>query len=94
MKAIDVGAEETAEGRFDDYFREGAVPLDALRLWQLAQQGPLVDALRALFHGPGELVRLRVWVFVELMTLPQARIEREAFHGSAARCTRQSHASG
>ena len=77
MKAIDMAAEEAAEGRFDDYFREGAVPLDALRLWQLAQQGPLVDALRALFHGPGELVRLRVWVFVELMALPQARIERD-----------------
>ena len=77
MKAIDMAAEEAAEGRFDDYFREGAVPLDALRLWQLAQQGPLVDALRALFHGPAELVRLRVWVFVELMALPQARIERD-----------------
>ena len=77
MKAIEVGAEEVVEGRFDDYFREGAVPLDALRLWQLAQQGPLVDALRALFHGPAELVRLRVWVFVELMAMPQARIERD-----------------
>ena len=41
MKGIDMTAEEAAEGRFDDYFREGAVPLDALRLWQLAQQGPL-----------------------------------------------------
>lgn len=77
MKAIDVSAEEAAEGRFEDYFRDGAVPLDALRLWQLAQQGPLVDALRALFHGPVELVRLRVWVFVELMALPQSRIERD-----------------
>ena len=70
-------AEEAAEGRFEDYFREGAVPIDALRLWQLAQQGPLIDALRALFHGPQELVRLRVWVFVELMALPQSRIERD-----------------
>jgi len=77
MKAIDMTAEEAAEGRFDDYFRDGAVPLDALRLWQLAQQGALIDALRALFHGPGERVRLRVWVFVELMALPQARIERD-----------------
>lgn len=70
-------AEEAAEGRFEDYFREGAVPIDALRLWQLAQQAPLIDALRALFHGPQELVRLRVWVFVELMALPQSRIERD-----------------
>lgn len=70
-------AEEAAEGRFEDYFRESAVPTDALRLWQLAQQGPLIDALRALFHGPLELVRLRVWVFVELMALPQSRIERD-----------------
>ena len=63
MKSTETIPEETAEGRFEDYFREGAAPLDALRLWQLAQQGPLVDALRALFHGPPELVRLRVWVF-------------------------------
>ena len=77
MKAIDMTAEEAAEGRFEDYFREGAVPIDALRLWQLAQQGSLIDALRALFHGPLELVRLRVWVFVELMALPQSRIERD-----------------
>lgn len=73
----DTTADEAAEGRFEDYFREGAVPMDALRLWQLAQQGPLTDAMRALFHGPGELVRLRVWVFVELMALPAARIERD-----------------
>ena len=77
MKVIDMNAEEAAEDRFEDYFREGAVPIDALRLWQLAQQGPLIDALRALFHGPQELVRLRVWVFVELMALPQSRIERD-----------------
>ena len=63
MKAIDTSAEDAAEGRFEDYFRESALPTDALRLWQLSQQAPLVDALRALFHGPGELVRLRVWVF-------------------------------
>jgi hypothetical protein len=35
------------------------MPIDALRIWQLAQQGPLVDALRALFHGPLDQVRLR-----------------------------------
>jgi hypothetical protein len=70
-------AEEAAEGRFEDYFRDGAVPLDALRLWQLAQRGLLVDPLRALFHGPVERVRLRVWVFVELMARPQSRIERD-----------------
>lgn len=77
MRTLDSAAEEAADGRFEDYFREGAAPLDALRLWQLAQQAPLIDALRALFHGPSELVRLRVWVFVELMALPQSRIERD-----------------
>ena len=77
MKGTDTSAEEAAEDRFEDYFREGALPTDALLLWQLSQQAPLVDALRALFHGPGELVRLRVWVFVELMTLPQSRFERD-----------------
>ena len=73
-------ADDSADERFEDYFRDGAAPLDAVGLWQLAQQGPLVDALRALFHGPGELVRLRLWVFTELMALPQSRIERDALN--------------
>jgi hypothetical protein len=59
MKVVDMSVEETAAGRFEEYFRDGAMPIDALRIWQLAQQGPLVDALRALFHGPLEQVRLR-----------------------------------
>jgi hypothetical protein len=69
-----------AAASFDSYFREGELPQDALHLWQLAQQGPLVEALRALFHGPADLVRLRLWVFVELMALPQAHIERDALN--------------
>ncbi len=77
MKPSGTGADDTGDGRFEDYFREGVMPDDALRLWQLAQQGVVVDALRALFHGPSELVRLRVWVFVELMALPQSRFERD-----------------
>ena len=37
-----------------------------------------LSALRALFHGPAALVRLRVWVFLELMALPESRHEQAA----------------
>lgn len=66
-----------AEARFEDYFREGAAPQDQQLLWQLTHQHALIDALRALFHGSESLVRLRLWVFMELMTLPSMRIERD-----------------
>ncbi|WP_198937840.1 hypothetical protein [Pelomonas sp. KK5] len=74
------GSGEEQEQRFEDYFREGAAPTEALLWWQLERNEPLLNALRALCHGPAALVRLRVWVFMELMALPESRVSREALN--------------
>jgi len=68
------------ELRFEDYFREGAAPTEALLWWQLERNEPLLNALRALCHGPAALVRLRVWVFMELMALPESRVARDTLN--------------
>jgi len=65
------------ELRYEDYFREGSAPTEALLWWQLERNEPQIKALRALFHGPAALVRLRVWVFMELMANPRSRHARE-----------------
>ncbi len=62
------------------YFRDGELPQDALRWWQLERQAPLLGALNALCHGGPDIVRLRTWVFLELMTLPEAKLSREALN--------------
>jgi hypothetical protein len=81
MTNPDPGApEELQELRFEDYFREGEAPAEALLWWQLERNEPLLAALRALCHGPASLVRLRVWVFLELMALPESRIARDALN--------------
>ncbi|MDN3920163.1 hypothetical protein QWJ38_07705 [Pelomonas sp. PFR6] len=66
--------------RFEDYFREGSAPTEALLWWQLERNEPLLNALRALCHGPAALVRLRSWVFMELMALPDSRLARETLN--------------
>ena len=66
--------------RLEDYFRDGAVPADALLWWQLERQEALLAAQRALFQGSASLVRLRVWVFFELMALRESRLTREALN--------------
>lgn len=71
------GAEMPEDLRFEDYFREGSAPTEALLWWQLERNEPQLNALRALFHGPAALVRLRVWVFMELMSTPKSRLSRE-----------------
>jgi hypothetical protein len=68
------------ELRFEDYFREGSAPTEALLWWQLERNDPLLNALRALCHGPAALVRLRVWVFMELMALPESRVARDTLN--------------
>jgi hypothetical protein len=62
------------------WFRAGATPLDAPMWWQLTQQAELVEALRSLCSGPAPLVQLRLWVFMELMALPQARLSRDTLN--------------
>lgn len=73
-------AGDDQELRFEDYFREGAAPSEALLWWQLERNAPLLNALRALCHGPAALVRLRVWVFMELMALPELRVSRDSLN--------------
>ena len=34
MQSIATTADQAAEGRFEEYFRDRAMPLDALRLWR------------------------------------------------------------
>jgi len=78
---VDDGNDSAAEAlRFEDYFREGAAPTEALLWWQLERNEPLLNALRALCHGPAPLVRLRTWVFMELMALPESRVARDTLN--------------
>ncbi|MEJ6000407.1 hypothetical protein [Paucibacter soli] len=73
-------AQEEQELRFEDYFREGSAPGEALLWWQLERNEAQLNALRALCHGPAALVRLRVWVFLELMALPESRVSRDTLN--------------
>lgn len=68
------------EARFEDFFRDAAAPGEAQLLWQMERQDGLMAGLRALFHGPASLVKLRVWVFLEVMAMPASRISREALN--------------
>lgn len=79
MRAPDLTAEEGVAD-VQEWFRDGAAPDDALLWWQLSQQAEAVEALRGLCHGPSPLVQLRLWVFMELMTLPAARIGRDTLN--------------
>lgn len=61
----------------DEFFRDGGGPVDSLLWWQLERHEALLAAQRALFGGEAAWVRLRVWVFLELMALPAARLARD-----------------
>lgn len=61
----------------DEFFRDGGAPVDSLLWWQLDRHEALLAAQRALFGGEAAWVRLRVWVFLELMALPAARLARD-----------------
>ena len=74
--SFDTGSDYSPQG-FAEYFREGEAPDDAGLWWQLEAQEPTLEALRALCQGPGALVRLRIWVFLELMAQPEGRLSRE-----------------
>lgn len=76
-RADDELRDDLPEPSFEDYFREGQLPQDSLLWWQLERNEALLAAQRALFHGPATLVRLRVWVFIELMGLPHSRLSRD-----------------
>ncbi|MBY0367368.1 MAG: hypothetical protein K2X12_14085, partial [Burkholderiaceae bacterium] len=61
----------------DEFFRDGGGPVDSLLWWQLERHEALMAAQRALFGGEAAWVRLRVWLFLEVMALPAARLARD-----------------
>lgn len=71
---------EDDKGDPKHWFREGAAPVDAPLWWQLTEQAELVEALRSLCSGSTAAVQLRLWVFLELMALPHARLTRDALN--------------
>lgn len=62
---------------FASYFRDPDFVPGQAQAWALNQRTELLDALRGLFNGPSAMVQLRLWCFMELLTLPQARIARD-----------------
>ena len=77
-----------AEGEpdsFDSYFRDAAFAAESQLAWILGQRLEVLDALRGLLSGGQALVRLRLWVFLELVAQPKGRLERDdlnqLFHG-------------
>jgi hypothetical protein len=63
-----------------DYFRDADFAAESLLAYRIDAQGALIDALRALFHGPAGLVRLRLWVFMGLLGQSEASLSRDALN--------------
>lgn len=69
--------EEHEGGSFEAYFRDPASASDSPLAWAIAQRLNVLDALRGLFSGPVAVAQLRVWCFMELVSVPHGRITRE-----------------
>ncbi|TCS98967.1 hypothetical protein EDC36_10323 [Tepidimonas ignava] len=63
---------------FEAFFRDPDAALGTSVGWALAERAPLIEALRGLLSGPAAWVRLRLWCFLELATIAQGRLDREA----------------
>jgi hypothetical protein len=59
------------------YFRDTEDVAEFPSAWRIEQQGPLFGALQGLFNGQAGLVRLRVWVFMELLAQDAQSLSRE-----------------
>ncbi|HYR26205.1 MAG TPA: hypothetical protein VEQ09_10260 [Aquabacterium sp.] len=70
-------AESPDSPSFESYFRDPDFPPGQPLAWALGHRTELLEALRGLFHGPAAMVQLRLWCFMELASLPQARLSRE-----------------
>ncbi|MBH9553076.1 hypothetical protein [Inhella gelatinilytica] len=68
---------ESETPQFGEYFRDGEPPAEGGLWWHLDAQAPLLEALRAIHQGPASAVRLRLWVFLTLMALPEGRWSRD-----------------
>lgn len=69
--------QEQEGGSFEAYFRDPASVLDSPLAWAISQRLNVLDALRGLFSGPIAVAQLRVWCFMELVSVPHGRINRE-----------------
>jgi hypothetical protein len=69
--------QEQEGGSFETYFRDPTSALDAPLAWAIGQRLNVLDALRGLFSGPIAVTQLRVWCFMELVSMPHGRIDRE-----------------
>lgn len=80
-----ISATEGEPDSFDSYFRDAAFAAESQLAWTLGQRLEVLDALRGLLSGGQALVRLRLWVFLELAAQPKGRLERDdlnqLFHG-------------
>ena len=65
-----------ADSDLGDFFRQPEHAIDSPWVGCIAQQSPLIDALRSLFHGPAGLVRLRLWMFMTLSEQDTAALSR------------------
>ncbi|WP_310309087.1 AAA family ATPase [Hydrogenophaga laconesensis] len=75
---MDLQNEQEHEGAsFEAYFRDPASAADSPLAWAVSQRAAVLDALRGLFSGPPAVVQLRVWCFMELVSVPHGRITRE-----------------
>ena len=75
---MDLQNEQEHEGAsFEAYFRDPASAADSPLAWAVSQRSAVLDALRGLFSGPPAMVQLRVWCFMELVSVPHGRISRE-----------------
>ena len=71
-------SDESESGSFEGYFRDPASAAESALGFALEQRLPVLDALRGLFSGGAAAARLRVWAFLEIASLPQARLQRDA----------------
>lgn len=64
-------------GSFEGYFRDPTFAAESPLAWTLGQRLEVLDAMRGLLSGGQAAARLRLWVFLELVALPQGRLQRE-----------------
>ena len=69
--------EEPESSSYEAYFRDPAMAAESPLGWALAHRLDLIDAVRGLLGGPQAAARLRLWCFLELASLPQARLQRD-----------------
>ncbi|MGB6007737.1 hypothetical protein [Castellaniella sp.] len=70
-------ADDADGSSFESYFRDPAFAAESPLAWRLGQRLAVLDALRGLLSGGQAMAQLRLWVFLELATLPRGRLQRD-----------------